>query len=366
MVAQRNWGGTLAGGFDPRHNNMTLLRLCLALMVAVAHGQVNGFGWQVHVGGTELAQVAVDGFFVISGLLVARSYLSLDSLARFIWHRALRIMPGFWVCLLVTALVVAPAAGLIAHGAPQRAFTDDPSAFGYVFRNSGLLMQQYDIANLLEGIPSAGVFDGALWTLFYEAACYGVLALVGVAGFLRHRRWLVAAGLLVLWAALAVTAADVVTLPGTTAPLMLRFAFLFSLGATAWLYRERVRLSLLLLVLAFALLAGALLGFEDYRPLGAVALAYILLVASVVRLPWSPRTDLSYGLYVYHWPVQQLLVVGGAAVIGVVPFVALSVVCAAGCAWVSWHLVEAPALRHKNARWVNGLGRRRGPWARQA
>jgi peptidoglycan/LPS O-acetylase OafA/YrhL len=98
----------LADAFDPRHNALAALRLGFAGLVALAHAWSVGFGHQPRIGQTDVSALAVDGFFVLSGFLVARSWLRLQSFRRYAWHRFLRIMPGFWVCLVVTAAVVAP------------------------------------------------------------------------------------------------------------------------------------------------------------------------------------------------------------------------------------------------------------------
>ena len=75
------------------------------------------------------------------------------------------------------------------------------------------------------------------------------------------------------------------------------------------------------------------------------------------RPPDKPlQQDLSYGLYIYHWPVAQLLVVGGLAARGEAPFVAAALALALGLALASWHWIERPALAFKDARWIDRLG----------
>lgn len=340
---------TLISVFDARRNNLTILRLGLALTVLVTHAEANGFGWQTTVHATPVGEIAVDGFFVLSGFLVTRSYLSLRSLAQYAWHRFLRIMPGFWICLLVIAFVVAPLVALLEHRSVVSIMSGRSSAPSYVVSNAALSMRQNSIDGLLQDVPSRGVFDGSLWTLMYEAGCYCLVALVGVFGMLRYRR-LVAAGVLGLWVLLAASAAGVLVLPSSTASIFVRFAFLFGLGALAWLYADRLPITAMYAVPAAALFVGGLVLFKDYRIIGGLGLAYLMLWAAIAgRHTWSPATDLSYGIYVYHWPMEQLLVVCGATVIGTVPFIAVSGVVAAACACLSWYLVERPALRRKNA-----------------
>lgn len=96
-----------------RENGFGALRLLLALAVVAGHAVPLGFGGGnpgtgVTRGQSDLGTLAVCGFFVISGMLVTRSAVRLP-VGRFLWHRALRLLPGLWCCLLVTALVAAPA-----------------------------------------------------------------------------------------------------------------------------------------------------------------------------------------------------------------------------------------------------------------
>jgi peptidoglycan/LPS O-acetylase OafA/YrhL len=299
----------------------------------------------------------VDGFFVLSGFLVTRSYLQSSSPGRFAWHRFLRIMPGFWACLLVVALVLAPLAALLAGREPGSVFTAtaDP-AWRYPLVNAGLPMLQYGIADLR--LPNGrDALDGALWTLQYEAFCYGVVAVLGAAGVLFRRRRLVLVLCLLVWTAALADGAGLlpVDVPVLDNRTLFRFLLVFLLGAAACLYAERVHIGG-----RWALLSGAVVlaaaHLPDYRLLGGVAFAYLCLYG-MVRLPlrWNPAWDLSYGVYIYHYPVQFLLVLAGAAAWGPVAFVLVSVLATIPLAIASWVCVEGPALRRKSVR--SPLGR---------
>jgi peptidoglycan/LPS O-acetylase OafA/YrhL len=351
-AASRRPAQVLAQAFDPQRNALAVLRLGLAGVVAVAHGLAVGFGWQPHLGSTRLGDLAVDGFFVLSGFLVTRSYLRLGTFGRFAWHRVLRIMPGFWVCLVVTAVVAAPLAALLLERSPATVFTaaEDP-AWRYVLVNAALPMLQYEIAGLTASNGET-VFDGSLWTLQYEALCYAVVGLLGVGGILRSRPAQVLVGIAVVWAAVLLQHAGAipVDVPLLANDQLLRFLLVFLLGAAACLFADRLPVGRrwALLSTTVVLLAAHL---PDYRTVGAACFAY-LCVYAMVRLPlrWTPSWDLSYGLYVYHWPVQFLLLLAGGTALGPVAFVATSVALGAALAAVSWLAVEAPALRLKDAR----------------
>ena len=158
--------------FDPRRNNFDLIRLVLAATVGIAHGIVMRTGQQPYFGISTLGDFALDGFFILSGFLVTRSWLMLDNFWRYAWHRFLRIMPAFWVCLLVLAFVVAPIA-LMLEGQPlSELFTAPDSALKFVLVNSGLMVFTYEIASIFASNPTPLTVDGSLWTLILATRAF--------------------------------------------------------------------------------------------------------------------------------------------------------------------------------------------------
>lgn len=346
---------TLQRRFDPRRNNFDLIRLALAAMVGVAHGIVMRTGDQPHFGISTLGDFALDGFFILSGFLVSRSWVTLDSFWRYAWHRFLRIMPAFWVCLLVLAFVVAPIA-LLLEGRPlSELFTSPDSAPRFVLINSGLMVFTYEIASIFANNPEPLIVDGSLWTLILEAGCYFVLACLGAVGLLRRRRWVVPALAVTLW--MMATLYDL-GVPVGIGDTTLRMLMMFMIGASFYLYAHRVPLNAwLALAAAVVFLASAGL-LENYRMVGAVPLAYVLIYLAA-GLPRNLRlkVDLSYGVYIYHYPLQQLLMLTVLATLPTPVFVAVSLVLVIPLALASWYGVERRALRRKNAtlpRWLPG------------
>ena len=352
---------TFSDRFDARRNSFDILRLVFASVVAVTHSLAIQTGHQPYLGKTPIGFIGLDGFFIVSGFLVTRSFLRLNSPVRFVWHRFLRIMPGFWACLLVVGFVVAPLAAALRGYPLTTPFTGDPSALRYVLGNSGLLIVQYDIAGILAGTPEGVSFNGALWTLFFEAACYALVLGAGVLGLLRRRRWtiLVLAGVLTLLTVLREVGIDV----GIN-ELVLRLGYVFVLGMVAYLYADKIPARVDLLLVAVALTAVSALLFSDYRVVGAASLAYALTwLGTWQRAAWSMRHDLSYGVYIYHWPIFQLLGLTVVASAPAILFLGVGLAMTTVVAALSWFLIERRAMAHKNMdppRWVRrepGRGR---------
>lgn len=345
---------SLQDRFDPHRNGFDVLRLLFALLVVVDHGVSAHSGGQLGIGRAGIGDFAVDGFFVLSGFLVTRSWFRLESFPRYAWHRFLRIMPGFWVCLVVVAVVVAPVAAVLQGMSPLQAFTGTPSAWDYVFQNAGLLIVHFDIAGILADLPKADSFNGALWTLVFEAFCYAIVGVLGGIGLLRRRPALVPAAAAVL---LALTAMQEAGLPVLLDDRVIRLVLMFLLGATAHLYADHIPLRGDIAAGAAGLFLVSLALFDDYRVLGAVPFTYLCLWAGT-RFVRRMHADLSYGVYIYHWPLQQILVLTALGTAPAAVFVPVSIALALLPAAASWYLVERPALRHKDSPIPDRLAQR--------
>lgn len=341
---------TLQQVFDPRLNALNLVRLALALGVVLRHS-FTMLGAPITWGPLEvlLRSVFVDGFFAISGYLIVSSWVRLPDWRRFMRARCLRILPGFWVCLLLTAFVFAPVHALLT-GTPMNAafFTD---GFSYVWHNAALWIFQDGIAGGPLGADpaEAGTWNGSLWTLSWEFICYlGVLGL-GLTGLIT-RRWVIPSLFVVAVAVLALT--ELPTFDIYLVHHASRFATMFLAGAVIYQFQHRLPAAVWLLPVGLAVVLGSAAFLPDYRLIGALPLAYVCIVAgAVIKAPaLRLKNDLSYGTYIYAYPVQQLLVGAGLAGVGVGGYFLLSVLGTLPLAAASWFVIERPALRLKTSR----------------
>ena len=293
------------------------------------------------VGDVELGGWAVAGFFAISGWLITGSRMRLP-LGDYLWRRSLRILPAFWVSLVLTAAVLAP---LTAWLGPGR--FDPGAAWGFVWKNLLLHVVQPTIPGSLDGLPYTARWNLSLWTLQWEFLCYLGVGILLVSGWVRARRWVLLVVLGAVTVPYAVTVAlDVSTGPGFAQGSRLGGCFL--VGAVAYAYRDRIPVSgWLAAAAAVVLVLFAQLGIV--RGWGAVPLGYLTLwLGASPRLQTvGRRNDISYGVYVYAFPVQLVLTALGAASLGLVAYTVLGVLAVLPIAWLSWLLVERPALRLK-------------------
>lgn len=361
--------------FRPRSNAIGLLRLLFASLVIVSHSWPLGFGeanplalWS-H-GQTDLGSLSVFGFFVLSGLLVTRSRRR-SSFGRYVWHRALRILPAFWVCLLIMALVLGPALFLIRENTLSGYFALNPGPIAYLEADWFTAMRQYGIGDLLVNTPYGhrvgSVLNGSLWSLRYEIFCYALVAAIAVVGGMRKRPELTVAfagatyGIVALdWTGHQPFGGGQSAIPSLTLPLigylagptLVPLALMFAIGMVAAVRPESFPMSNRLGVIALVVfLLSMRFGYFDVA--GAPAFAYLVLWAAM-RLPErmhavGTKRDFSYGIYIYAFPIQQVLAQYHLQRAGRVPFILISLVLAVAAGACSWYLVEKPALRFKNA-----------------
>lgn len=309
------------------HNAFGFLRLVFAGFVIVSHSwTLGGYGPEpLHEasGGITLGYLGVCAFFALSGALVGASAERTPP-GTFLWHRARRVLPAYWVCLVLSAFAF-PA--LIAHlkGLPVARALATPeatSAASYVVNNFPLRVEQYSVGYALAQLPFSKAINGSLWSLPHEFVCYLAILLLARAWLRSGRRAAVALGmlatLLVVCLAARTSAADeTLALPpfGTLhLDHLTLLGTIFLIGALLAWYRERVPFGPPWVLVA-AILFGASLPLGLFAPWGLFLLPYVVLglgryLPSVLR-PIGRRVDVSYGLYLYGFPVGQALVASG-------------------------------------------------------
>ena len=330
-----------------RLDNFDFLRLFAALMVIYGHGWNLSTDGGPGFWGVPFARIGLDIFFSISGYMVTGSWLRTPDLRVFLQKRALRILPGLAACVTFWFLMGARLTRL-----PLMDYLTNHNALKY-FGNIILHPVLY-LPGVFLGLREHGAVNGSLWSLFPEALCYLTVPLFAVLA-LRPRMWAlglvgVAVGSLGLWLfygydgpAWVINATDV--------KYMLVQVPFFFIGGLLRLLQDRVpdlyRADFAILGYSLNWMVSSWYGWWNI-PIEWVTLPYMVITFGRGSMPVVRRAgrfgDLSYGMYLYAFPVQQVIL--GARPDFGYPIIACMVLTVP-LAFLSWHLVEAPALRWK-------------------
>jgi peptidoglycan/LPS O-acetylase OafA/YrhL len=362
---------TIATAFNPRANSIGFVRWLMAFMVIFSHaGPLGGF-YGGHDLGTQfsteqsLGGVAVCGFFFLSGFLISKSRMGSASTPRFFWRRIMRIIPAFWLTLLVTAFVLGPIAWVREAGTLDGYFNaviDSPLT--YFVNNMFLILNQPSIAGMGTSIPFYTIhggfeWNGSAWTLAFEFAAYIVVGVLGMIGALKHRVVGGAVAVVIImfatfqWLRVGeINQASFVFADFRVLLLLAPFAF----GMLFALFGDKIPLDDRLAVAAITI---ALFTYAKggWLVIGQYAFCYFLIwfaIRATKLQRWEKFGDFSYGIYIIAWPLMQFAAYFGLQNQG---WIVYHVVIVIGChvyAFISWHLIEKPAMSLKNwtPRWL--------------
>jgi peptidoglycan/LPS O-acetylase OafA/YrhL len=351
---------TVEAGLDFRQTErypvFDVMRIIAGLMVIYSHSYVlvgrpepvlDSFGlYDVTVGH---AGVAV--FFVLSGWLITQSWLRQPSSRSYAVKRFARIWPAYTLVVVVAALIIGP----IVTDLSLRAYFTERQTWTYTFRTILMSPVEFNLPGVFAAQPVSAV-NGSLWTLPYEVLAYLALLVMGLLGLLKQRVVVLAVTIVIL-VAVRVTVQDRsidfdVAANGLNAIAAVNLGAWFLLGSTLFLFRDRLRWTWPV-ALAVAAVGGLGLVFGEAIVVLPVA-AYLLIYLG--SRPWA-RADLlrrpgdpSYGIYLFAFPVQQMLVWCG--IVGRSPWTlfALATPTVILLGYLSWRLVEKPSMRSLRAR----------------
>lgn len=373
-----------------RDNNFNILRVILAISVIYSHsfpilfgnwaydpvGHLLGLQWDIpREHPIDIGRIAVDSFLVISGYLVTMSWQNSDSFADYLKRRLLRIYPGYIVAVLfsvfVTGAITAPRIG------PYFKFI-------YGMRRQ-LLIYLIDLRYVLLPKSPQGSWNGSLWNIPFEFMCYLILACMAMFAacclsklpfVIRRLGPLIA--FIVVYAVYAVHCYDTsigwLGLSGTPiadhiigpawyrivnvfAPDLARLLTYFCAGMCLYLYRDVVPYRRPVLLLSVAVLATSMLIIPAAAYTLPIFGSYLLTYLALARSPFQSfgrNFDLSYGIYLYAFPVQKTLVYFFKAHLTPTSLFAAALAITITLALLSWTLIERPCLMYAHRQRVSG------------
>ncbi len=336
------------------NNNFDFLRLAGALTVIVNHSHpiLTGIPHRDFIenlsGSIGFGTFMFDIFFVISGYLIAQSFFARPTFLDFFKARVLRIMPAFAVSMLCCVFIV----GTISTTLSLHQYFTNAHTWRY-FINFSLFKLQFTLPGVFLNHPMTSV-NGSIWSLAYEFTLYIALFLFGIIGFLKPTKLNLVLHVLIFSTMIFLNSHSemtTITTFGIESSRMVNLYVYFFFGAALFILREKFQPKWFLVLLLFVCWV-----FSFHTKFCALVSFFFIPIFTVwfgflpIKFPkWITSTgDYSYGLYVYSFPIQQLIIGYTAAHISIYSMVMLSILCTFPVAILSYHFIELPALQFKS------------------
>lgn len=317
-------------------NNFNLIRLLLSIMVVYSHS----FGLlnlkEPTIFNRTFGNFAVHCFFALSGYLIATSFLNSKSTLDFLYKRTLRIAPAFFIALIVGHLLNKIFNGYIENPVPY-------------------------------------IVNGTVWTLSWEIFCYVICCLIGYIGLLKP----ISVG--TLWLIVWVLIVSNIGNQTMTFQVIVPMLFLFLSGMFVAVnekpfqlkYTGPIYFGILLLILVqpnaiFKVInllpwlyspqySSIILNFIIYLFCLPLAIIYI---GKYISVTLSIKDDISYGIYIYTWPIQQTTIFViqqlGLQLSPLIVF-ASSLIISIILSFISWRIIEKPVNSLKRINLIDIL-----------
>jgi peptidoglycan/LPS O-acetylase OafA/YrhL len=312
------------------------------MTVIVGHAFVlTDHGPAPEVLGFPIHTLAVAVFFSTSGYLIAGSWETSPNIVRFVRHRVLRVFPALITVVLITVFVIGPLVTTL----DLPTYLTSPQTWSYLQTMSTLA--QYELPGVFDGHPREAV-NGSLWSLGVELVCYAFVIVIGFmpppvrrAGYVL----LATAAAALFFAAQFNPALESLT---DASPVIVFFVggALLRLTAPAHAYATQTA------ALIFGGWAIATTLWPNWTtPLAWLALPYCVITLGRTSSQTSTYLarigDISYGAYLWGFLVQQILI----ETLEPIPLpvnIGLALAGSLILGWLSWIVIERPALSLKN------------------
>lgn len=326
-------------------NRFDMLRLVFAGLVFAFHAIALPELWPkmpVELAFGEIAELSIQGFFVISGALVYGSLTRSSGVADYAGKRLRRLYPAYIVVVLVPALVALVLCPLAVK-----------SVAAYVGANLVFLnFLSPDLPGLFEGQRFTAV-NGALWTLKIEVMFYLVLPLLGwLVARVGRWKWVLLGAVYVaaeVWRAYWLAGDGMYDMQiARQLPGQMSF---FVVGMGIWLLWDRLKPAPWIFLWGGVAIVALTFWSEALMPLRGIGLGLAIIALAFGRGPrvnTARYGDVSYGLYIVHFPVVQTLIAVGAFALHPAFGLAASCAIVLALSFAMWHLIEKRALRQSS------------------
>jgi len=338
-----------------RENNFDFLRFLAASLVIFYHTFPLYGSYPVSKVLGFLNSLPLPIFFIISGFLITKSWINNPNLITFFQKRILRIFPALIAVVIFSILVIGPI--IIGSHGDIRSYFSNPETWQYA--QNIIMRSRFYLPGVFEGNIYKGVINGSLWTLPIEFWLYIFLSFLGFVKILEKKRIIsvvIVLAMFFLHRSLSVRP-DALELSFLSLPvvLTLKFGIFFYVGSASYLFKEKIILNTLVFIIALIILYHYNDDLALYLTLPYIILYFAFAIDSKILKNWGKFGDFSYGLYVFAFPVQQMIMHYLGKNISLPIFFITAYLTTLSLAIISWNLIEKPALRLKKLNIMSSL-----------
>lgn len=349
MVKILNREATLGELSEGRSNNLNFIRFIAALMVIFGHSYAATMSYKIGDPICRLTKnqldfggLAVSIFFVFGGFLIAKSMVRLKGAKKYFKARIIRIFPPLIFVTFVVTFIMGPIVTVL----PLSEYFSDCATYKYLLNSMMILV--HDLPGVFREHINTSV-NGPLWTLPVEFLCY-------IMCYFFYKLKLLDGKILKYTFIPAIIAYYIMNILLRGMPIIreaLRPVMLFYVGMLYYVYRNKIKFEYKYLIVSLCfLIAGAVTNTMQFAIIAF--LPYILFCigyGTTRKLEhFGRKMEISYGIYLFGWPVQQCVVLFlGKDTLPLIVFI-LAVPIAIVCGVITFNLVEKPITLWDNRR----------------
>lgn len=343
-------------------NNLNLLRFIAALNVTYQHTYPLVFNTGYGIDFFANFVMSVSLFFLISGFLITKSYIKNPSIFTYFRNRFLRIFPGLFICVLFTILIIGP----LATSLPLKEYFLSKKVWDYFFNNISLNID-FILPGVFENNMYKNAVNGSLWTIPLEIYCYLLVAFFGITHIIKKNKVIISFLLIILFYYLIISKFFFSLFPDSFPEIIKSNANItcityFFIGIVFYLNFNKIKFnnkSGILSILIYSIILYLDLKLN-------VSNSYVNIINKIIVFPYmifyfaffvdlkfeflknfGKNYDLSYGIYIYSFPISQSLIYFYNNQISFWHHFILSMLIAMIFAFLSFKFIEKPCLNLK-------------------
>ena len=352
---------TIKDIYDSHNNLFTIMSIIMSIMIIVFHcyalfynnGKTDFLSNLLEYENTGSIVVAM--FFIISGFMIPTSLKNSKNLGNYLWKRVKKIIPPLFLCLVVSSMVIAPLVLKVNYFS----YLFHPgNYFHYIFDNLLFVKNtNYGISNAFINNPYPIAINGSIWTLKHQFFMYLLIIPIFYLLVKDDKKYYYIFYLLILF----------ITILSYTGSLdniykyftnhfsyigilnegkaLIRLSYYFLAGVFINKYIDKIpytKFSIIIMILPLIIFFKT-----EYFPYAClVSLPYLTIVLGTIKCPIK-ITDISYHIYIWAFPIQQLIIYYGLKNLNIYNYIILSIFATIIVAYISYYLSEYPFKKRR-------------------